>query len=357
MTRKLPKYVQGWVDHEGRPHHYFRRPGHRRARLPGLPWSPEFMAAYSAMMAESPTPIGIKRSKPGSVGAAVAAYLDSASHFGSRFKSSTKANHRTILERFREQYGELPIGSMPSKFIAAILTKKKPQAARNWVKALRALCKFAIAQGWMQDDPTRGIELPPVKSAGHHTWTDAEIETFEAHHAIGSKPRLALGLLLYTAQRRGDVIRMGPQNITNGKLTFTQQKTDKTLVLDIRPELQAIIEAAVSERKVISIRSAVTFLVRSGKPYRPDDFSHDMRRWCEAAGLPRRCTAHGLRKAACRRMAEAGYSANEIAAWTGHTSLKEVERYTKAADQERMARNALARENAGRTVSVKPPRV
>jgi hypothetical protein len=44
-------------------------------------------------------------------------------------------------------------------------------------------------------------------------------------------------------------------------------------------------------------------------------------------------SAHGLRKATCRRLAEAGCSANEIAAISGHTSLREVERYTKAADQ------------------------
>jgi len=58
--------------------------------------------------------------------------------------------------------------------------------------------------------------------------------------------------------------------------------------------------------------------------------------------LPRRCTFHGLRKAGCRRLAEAGCSANEIAAWSGQ-SLREVERYTRAADQARLARNALAR--------------
>ena len=55
---------------------------------------------------------------------------------------------------------------------------------------------------------------------------------------------------------------------------------------------------------------------------------------------------HGLRKAACRRLAEAGCSANEIAAISGHASLREVERYTKAADQARMARNAMARTKA-----------
>jgi integrase len=59
--------------------------------------------------------------------------------------------------------------------------------------------------------------------------------------------------------------------------------------------------------------------------------------------LPQHCSAHGLRKAAARRLAEEGCSAHEIAAWTGHLTLKEVERYTRAADQARLARQAMAR--------------
>jgi len=45
--------------------------------------------------------------------------------------------------------------------------------------------------------------------------------------------------------------------------------------------------------------------------------------------------------AACRRLAEAGCSANVIASISGHTSLREVQRYTAAADQARMARSAM----------------
>jgi integrase len=87
----------------------------------------------------------------------------------------------------------------------------------------------------------------------------------------------------------------------------------------------------------------LTFLItKTGKSYGANDFSEQFRQWCDAAGLAQRCTFHGLRKAGCRRLAERGCSASEIAAWSGQ-SLREVERYTKAADQARMARNAMAR--------------
>ena len=56
-----------------------------------------------------------------------------------------------------------------------------------------------------------------------------------------------------------------------------------------------------------------------------------------------RCVTRGLRKAAARLLAKAGCTANEIAAITGHRTLVEVSRYTKAADQVHLAQTAIDR--------------
>jgi integrase len=50
-----------------------------------------------------------------------------------------------------------------------------------------------------------------------------------------------------------------------------------------------------------------------------------------------------LRKAACTRLADAGCTAHEIAAISGHKTLSEVQRYTRGADQARLARAAMER--------------
>jgi integrase len=69
----------------------------------------------------------------------------------------------------------------------------------------------------------------------------------------------------------------------------------------------------------------------------------------QAAGLPPRCVPHGLRKVAARRLAEPGCSASEIMAITGHKTLAEVERYTRAAEQERLARQAIKRQSENKS--------
>jgi integrase len=266
---------------------------------------------------------------------AIVAYYDSMVHFGS-LAPSTQRMRRQILERFREAHGDLPIAELPAKFITLTLNKLKPEAARSWLKAIRHLMQYAVSVELAKSDPTQGVKLPKHKTDGIHTWTEDEIAAFESAHAIGTKPRLALALLLYTAQRRGDVIRMGRQHINNGVLHVRQQKTGAVLDIPLHTDLQSIIAATAGEH--------LTFLTTvTGRPWAPDPFSREFRKWCDAAGLPEECSAHGLRKAACRRLAEAGCSANEIAAISGHATLAEVQRYTKAVDQARMARNAMAR--------------
>ena len=332
---KLPKYVQAWVDHDGRAHHYFRRRGFPRVRLPGLPWSPSFMAEYEKAISGARTAIGAGRVKPGSVAAVVAEYFDSQLFFTSK-SAGTQRMRRGILERFRAAYGERPMALLPAEWIEALLDSKPPHAARSWLATLRSLCQFGRKRGYRRDDPTANIKLRAIKSDGFLTWTEGEIAQFEAHHPVGTKPRLALALLLYTAQRRSDVVRMGRQHIRNGALTVKQQKTGTELPpIPVLPELQVVLNATPSEH--------LTFLVTTtGKPYGPNHFSESFREWCDAAGLPKHCSAHGLRKAACRRLAEAGCSEKQIAAISGHASLDEVARYTKAADKARLARDAMA---------------
>ena len=210
---KLPKYVQAWVDHDGRAHHYFRRRGFPRVRLPGLPWSPSFMAEYEKAISGARTAIGAGRVKPGSVAAVVAEYFDSQLFFTSK-SAGTQRMRRGILERFRlPPNGDRPFALLPPEWIEATLDSKPPHAARSWLVTLRSLCKFALKRGYLRTDPTANIKQRTVKSDGFHTWNEDEIAQFEAHHPIGSMPRLALALGLETGQAKQDVIAMGPQHI------------------------------------------------------------------------------------------------------------------------------------------------
>jgi integrase len=306
------------------------------------------MAAYAVALAAAPKPIGADlRSRPGSISSAIAEYYQSQA-----FRSltgGTPVQRRQVLERFREQHGHLPLASLPKDFLVAVIDSMDPNPARLLMNALRHFLRWAESRKLIRQDPTLGIRVRQPKTDGHHSWTEGEIRQYEAAHPIGTKARLALALGLYTAQRRGDVIRIGRQHIRDGVLTVRQQKTGATLNIPVHADLQAIIDATPAGHLTL-------LTTKRGGSYRDNNFSDQFRAWCEVAGLPQRCVFHGLRKAALTRLADAGCTAHEIAAFSGHATLKEVERYTKRADQARLAQAAMAKvkENKDRTKGVKP---
>jgi integrase len=337
---KYPRYVNGFVDRHGRPRFYFRRRGFKKIPLPGLPWSPEFMAAYeAALTGQDGIEIGACRTKPGTMRALAVSYYNSAA-FRADLKPNTQATQRALIDPFCREHGDKSVAGLRREHVIKLMAARaeRPGSANALRQALRALMKHAIDIGLRTDNPTRDVKRLRVRSNGHHSWTDAEIEQFEARHPIGSRSRLALALLLYTGQRRGDIIRMGRQHIRDGVLHVRQDKTGVELAIPVHQTLARVLAESSSGQ--------MTFLVTAwGKPLAATSFSHWFRARCDEAGLPH-CSAHGLRKAAARRLAEAGCTQHEISAITGHLSLKEVQRYTQAADQKRLAIAAMAKVKA-----------
>jgi integrase len=188
-------------------------------------------------------------------------------------------------------------------------------------------------------NPVRDVKYPkPLATGGHHTWSPEEVAIFEQRHPVGSKARLALGLLLYTGLRASDVVRLGRQHVSEGKISITLYKNrDRkpvTLLLPILPELQRVMDA--------SELGAATFLVTDhGMSFASaKSFGNKVRDWCDQAGLPH-CTAHGLRKSGATIAAENGATPHQLKAIFGWSTLKQPELYTKAVEQGRVAAEAM----------------
>jgi hypothetical protein len=145
MSNIRLRYIRGWVDKKtGKAYWRFRRRGYKEVTLPGLPSSREFMAAYQQALDQPQIPIGAKRTRAGTVNAALVGYYDSTMFFGS-LAPGTQAVRRGILERFRAEHGDKPIAELPPKFITLTLNKLRPSVARNWFKAIRHLMQYAVA--------------------------------------------------------------------------------------------------------------------------------------------------------------------------------------------------------------------
>jgi len=157
VRTKLPPHINGFVDRYGRARYYVRRPGHKNVRLPGLPWSPEFMGAYAAVIeGQEPIKIGEKRTPVGSVAATVGLYFGSTAF--TNLATETQRNRRNILERFRVEHGEKRVGAIERKHVQAMVTAKgaTPSAACSFLKTLRGMIAFAVDAGIRADEQGQG---------------------------------------------------------------------------------------------------------------------------------------------------------------------------------------------------------
>jgi integrase len=346
----LPKHCSLVIDRHKKRRIRFRARG-VDTYLPYPPIGAEFEKAYAAALAgvtEWRASIGVSKTQAGSFDALAVSYYRSPEFQGHR--DSTKRTYRRIIETFREKHGKRMLRDLRREHVKAIIgaMADRPQAANRLLSLLKIMLDHALDNGWVAANAAQGIKGFSKKTKGFHTWSEVEIAAYEARHPEGSKARLALILLLYTAQRRSDVVAMGWEKIKGKYIEVKQVKTDAELDLFMLPALTDAIRPLPRDKP--------TFLTTEfGKPFTPAGFGNWFRERCNEAGLSH-CSAHGLRKAAARRMAEGGMSGDVIKAVTGHTDLKQVSVYTAAANQAVLAEKGL-KAIAGkkkRTNSVQP---
>lgn len=338
MTVVRLKYVHKFPGRNGKTRYYLRKPGHKQAKLPD-PSSPDFYSEYQRLMHGGAEKIVVGSTLEGSLVDLISKWRTS--HKYHTIKQSTRQVYDRILNRLAAmecaQGAVKHMGPQNVRFIMRQHEASSPTTANRMLSILVTLLDYAVELGWRDTNPTHGVKRLKVKSEGLHSWTDVEIAQYQAFWPSGTKQRLAFALLLYTGQRRSDVVRMGTRDISGEFMAVTQQKTGAKLLIPIHAALKTELDAWKEN-------GSGTFLsTGAGKPFSVNGFYNAFAEWCQDAGLPKGCSPHGLRKAAARLLAEAGCTTHQIAAITGHKTLAEVERYTRAVEQKRLAQEAMTK--------------
>lgn len=136
-------------------------------------------------------------------------------------------------------------------------------------------------------------------------------------------------LALYTGAAGANLVQLGRKNVSDGILSFKRQKTGVLAQVPLTPELRAVIDRTPDI-------SPAFLLTSKGKPFKAAGLGNLFGDAARAAGIAARL--HGLREAFGVYWAGKGVTTHQIAAMAGHTSLWEVERYTRAADRRRMVK-------------------
>jgi integrase len=340
------KYIWEDTDRHGNVRVYFARSGGKKVRLNEKPGTEAFEQEYQRAINDVAATTEAKSASqqppaPGSLRWLVRLYYGSDSFLD--LSPDTQTVRKRIVDAICVRHGHKPFRGMQPRDVVRIRDEKRdaPEAANSRVKALRQLFRFATdpENNYADFNPTRDVRyLRPKNPDGHHTWTIEEIKRFQTKYPVGTKPRLALDLMLYTGVRKSDAVMLGPQMVKKEWLRFTETKNARRRPKHREIPVLPILRTTISQ----SPSGHLTFLITQfGKPYSVKGFGNRFKAWCVAAGLPH-CSAHGLRKAGATFAAENGATHEQLMALFGWTSSKQPDLYTKKANRKKIAGGAMS---------------
>jgi integrase len=355
VKTNLPHLVSE-TDRHGNERVYVRRYG-RRMRLRPVEGSPEFVRAYAdaldALNSRAPrlAAVSLQGHPKGSLGFLGALYFG-ANEFRRLATASQRARRNCLEECFRVAHKDGdpdPMGNCPLTYLTAKKIRRMIEATAtagaqaNRRKHLSALCGWGVDHDYLGANPARDVRTVKGPRGGYYTWTIADVGQFMRRHPAGTRPFLALALLLFTGSRRQDMVTFGRQHVRDGWLRFVPKKTlYRRRDISQKPWLP-ILAAIVAK----SPCGSLTFLETSHrKPFTANGFGNWFRVRCDEAGLAQ-CTAHGLKKAGATIAAENGATNHQLMAIFDWTTLSQAQVYTEQASRKRLAGEGMAKIDLG----------
>ena len=338
----------------GRAYTYFKPKGRQAVRLTADPNTPEFfrqyadaLAAHEADPEDEPAPA--RHVEADTVAALVRAYWTSRAYRKQR--ATTRKAFAPIIAKIEADHGSRRLSAVTPAWLRAQLHAKAatPAAAFNLLRRWRALFRAGIEAGLLEPEanPMRSIEANRPKNDGLAAWKADDVKKFADYHGPGSTAFLALVLAAETAQRRGDLVKMGPPDLlvdAASRVVGHGIKQTKTGAEVFAPLTEPLAWAIMATERP----GRTTWLVtEAGRPFTVNGFGNRFRRWSKAAGVAK--PLHGLRKYGLTTLLNNGASAVEAMALSGHTSFKEFSNYVKTRD-----RRALSIRAFGGTVAKLP---
>jgi integrase len=332
MPRPRPPYLSHERTRHGRNVWYVRRDG-LRIRLRSKFGTPEFDAEYRAAL--SGMPLRDDGPQEGTLAWLIERYRETTAW--AALSHATRRQRENIFRQVLQSAGEQPFAKITTATIADGRERraKTPFQARHFLDAMRGLFRWALNAGVTRTDPTAGVKNPlRKKSAGFIPWTEDHVAAYERRWPIGTHQRVWLDVLLYTGLRRGDAVRLGRQHVRDGVATLKTEKGGFTVTVTL--PILPILSATLAKGRC----GELTFICgANGKPLTKETFGNEFRAACRAAGIPG--SAHGVRKIAATRAANAGATVAQLEAIFGWQGGAMASLYTREADRRRLALEAM----------------
>lgn len=300
----------------------------QRIPLPAPSTGPEFWAAWEVASGRRSPPAAIPE---GTFSALIAEWH--ASPEWSRYATSTKRNWGKYCTIIEKHWGQAPVAGLEPHNVKKLHREyaRTPCQADDILSCLRALIKYGVGEGYRRDNPVREISGFRIKRP-YQPWSDKAVDA--AKDKLPEHLWWAVGIALYTGQRKGDVLKMAWADVAGNRIAVTQEKTGKRVSIPIHRDLSVIL-ARIPRLCPIILTSTWRRPWHSKAGF-DTSWKEARKAIPELKGL----VIHGLRHTAVVRLAEAGCTVPEIMSITGHSQAT-VERYLHGVNRDRLASAAI----------------
>jgi len=337
FTMPMPKSLR-FVQRVG-SYHYFRKAGCKPVRLPGEEGSPQYLAAYERALAGRNPDRLARVAFMGSFAWAIDQYTAS-SEFNSKTLGTQRA-YAVSLKILRESpIARGLVRDLDRRNVNAHCSEVEQRFGRSrgdhqammisivWDFADRHLAQCKLSD---RTNPTRRRRRS-YESKPRDAWSPGVCKRF----LDGASPELAtaFALLLYTGQRRGDVIRMRWSDFDGKFISVVQEKTGESVHVRVHRDLRKMLMS-------VEHRGDTILTTKRGNAFDKTTLTKAIKKRLREIGEPE-LVLHGLRKAAGVRLAEAGASVQQVMAVLGHRSPRMALFYCAQANKRQLSDDAMA---------------
>ena len=302
VTRRRNKRGDRW---------YWQRKGFPLMRLPDNPIK-RFAQAHK-LNEQAERAASIETADEGTIGWLIERYRAS-----DRFQdkaSETQRIYERWLNKFNDMWGDFPPRTLTRRVVVTFAEGIESRASRvQAVAVLYNLLDLARYYGLVDTNTAAEMRLSKPEPR-QQRW---ELDDVDKFLAVCERPslRIAFYLLLYTAQRPGDVVNL-KWSAYNGKtIRLRQQKTGKPIEVRCHHKLRAALDEAKAKRRGVNIVAR-----ENGAAISRDWLTEMVRRTCKKAGLDH-LQGRDLRRTAIVLLGEAECHDYQIAAVSGHSIEK-----------------------------------
>ncbi|BCM23821.1 integrase [Methyloradius palustris] len=274
---------------------------------------------------EGETPIPPNQEKPikGSVGELITRYMI---EIAPRKAASTYQGNKMEAENLKKVFAKFQARAVLPTHIAKYLDtrgQKSTVRANREISLLSHIFSYGMRWGAVNSNPCIGVAKHKEKGRDRYIM-DAEFEGVKS--IAGELIATVMDFAYITALRKGDILTLKLEQITDEGIWVKQNKTGAKQLYEWSPGLTDVVARAKALKR--PIRGLYLFCTRQGLPYSDSGFKAMWHRvqvkWAEQGG--NRFTFHDIRAKALTDAKGLGLDAQSLA---GHSSAAMTEHYIK----------------------------